>query len=121
MVEAVGGLFPPRTHVTIHYECSSVVWGLHRGSTKTQMNPPLRALRVLLAEKRCVLQVLHIKGVLNSQADFLSQNRDKQSYCLDPGVFRLPCRRSIFKTAMDLFADTQNFQVPKFYSWRACR
>ena len=34
MVEAVGGLIPPRTQIRIHSDCSSVVWGLHWGSAK---------------------------------------------------------------------------------------
>ena len=65
------GLLALQNHIprgcllTLHIDCSSVLWGLRKGSSKPQMTDPLRIFTVSLAEKGSQLAVLHVPGKEN--------------------------------------------------------
>lgn len=58
----------------------------------------------------------HIKGTLNTRADWLSrQDIDQSEWCLHPQVFRWITQK-LGTPQVDLFASPINNQVPRFYS-----
>lgn len=59
----------------------------------------------------------YIPGKLNVDADWESRNStDYSSWKLDPVVFRRLNQR--YKLQVDLFADRNTFQLPKYWSWK---
>lgn len=119
--ESVAPLVPNGSHLTVLSDCTAVVWGLRKGSSKPSMNPPLRELRVQLAQRKIALEVLHVPGIQNERADYLSREPDAHHYHLRPEVFQRLTRHFQFHCEIDLFASATNSQVKKFYSWRHCK
>ena len=85
------------------------------------MNPPLRTLRIHLAQRKIALEVLHVPGARNERADYLSREPDAHHYHLLPGIFQSLTRHFQFHCEKDLFASATNRQVEKFCSWRHCK
>lgn len=117
---AVHKEIPKHSRLTIHSDCSAVVWGLRAGSARPQMIHPLREVVAKMACHRVLVKILHIKGLENARADALSRDPDYHHYQLRPQVFDLLRRSFHFHPTIDLFASARNHQLPRFYSWRHC-
>ena len=66
--------------------------------------------------KNNILQVQHIPGVLNTEADSLSRSEDRSDWKLNQEIFKtLDLKRGPIH--LDLFAKKWNSQTEKFYSW----
>ena len=76
-----------QSRLTIHSDCSSVIWGLRGGSARPQMIHPLRQVVSKMAAHRVLVKVLHIQGLRNVRADTLSRDLDYHHYKLRPQVF----------------------------------
>eukprot|EP00079_Xenopus_tropicalis_P039255 XP_017953026.1 PREDICTED: uncharacterized protein LOC108648890 [Xenopus tropicalis] len=67
------------------------------------------------------LTALHVPGVQNIQADFLSRNMlDPNEWSLNPAAFRLIAQK-FGNPEIDLMASSQNHKCQKFFSRSPCR
>lgn len=112
---------PPGCLLTLHSDCSSVVWGVRKGSSKQHMTDPLRKFTVALASQGTQLMVLHVPGKDNVRADLLSRTPDQHHYCLRQDVYNDLCGRYDYHCQIDLFANVRNSKCKKFYSERWSR
>ena len=107
------GLLALQNHIprgcllTFHSDCSSVVWGLRKGSSKPQMTDRLCIFTVSLAEQGSQLAVLHVPAKENVRADQLSRTPDQHHYSLRQDVFDRPCGCHIFQCQVSLFPNIQ--------------
>ena len=64
---------------------------------------------------------MHLAGVLNHRADYLSRNVDPKSYSLDLGLFRRVRRMFQYVPTLDAFASSVNAKCARYWSWRMDR
>ena len=77
---------------------------------------PLREVVSKMTAHRVLVKVLHIQGLKNVHADYLSRNPDFHHYQLRPQVFRHLLKLFHFRPTVDLFASGCNHQLPWFYT-----
>jgi len=67
-------------------------------------------------ELGCAIQAVHVPGIQNEVADFLSRMHDRSDWKLNPVWWRL-LDDEWGPHSIDLFASQLNRQLPRYYSW----
>ena len=90
------------------------------GGRKPLLNKLAREIWLWCEGKKLWLSVYHIPGKLNKTADGLSRMTGKLSddmeWALNSGVFKI-IERKMGKCYIDLFASSNNFELPKYVSF----
>jgi len=104
-------------HLHILTDASSTSWAWNKGTKNQAMNNIITPTWHMLQRKGVHTTADHIKGQLNTHADWLSRKQDPKNYQLNPQIFHHMCKAFHFKPQWDLFASHKNKQVKKYCSW----
>ena len=72
----------------------------------------------LLSQRHIHIQAIHIPGVINSRADWLSRHPTHNDYQLDRTVYHQVCSQLHYYPDTDLFASRQNRLCKQYCSWQ---
>lgn len=98
---------------------TAVAYLNHMGGThSTSMNTLAKEIWEWAIVRKIHLTAVHIPGVENTNADFLSQHfMDQMEWQLNQ---QITCKifQQLFQPEVDLFASRLNFQIPRYVSWQ---
>ena len=106
-------------HIQLVVDNSTVVAYINRkgGTHSATLNRIAREIWFWALEKEIHLSAIHVAGIKNVQADYLSRlHQDRMDWMLNVEVFQLVCQ-VFHRPQVDLFANMHNCQLPKFISW----
>jgi hypothetical protein len=103
-------------HLRIHSDNSSTVFNIQRRAASRNLFHPLRDLFNLCDKNDLVLTAQHVKGTNNGVADSLSRLSRSGDYSLNAGLFQQMCDTLDVRPDVDLFATSNNKQLPVFIS-----
>jgi hypothetical protein len=92
---------------------TALAYIINKGGPSKALTDVATAIWVLCTDLNIQIQVAHIKGVDNTEADRLSRIPDKYNWKLHPGLFRL-IDRIMGPHTVDRFASGVNTQLPRF-------
>jgi ribonuclease HI len=103
-------------HLRIHSDNTSVVFNIQRRAAAKNLYHSLRDLFNICAKSDIIITAQHVKGVNNGVADSLSRLSRSGDYSICPGVFENICEQLQITPDVDLFATSENTQLPKYFS-----
>ena len=109
---------PGGSRVELKTDSASTAFLWSKGSRIRSLTQTINKVYLQVHVKKIFLVPMHLKGVLNRRADWLSRNPDPKNYKLDPQIFQKVCKTFKIAPTVDLFASRQNRQVQRFCSWR---
>lgn len=88
---------------------------IHQGGPSPKFNKVAKAIWATVASINCHIQVNHLSGVLNIEADTLSRQRDNYNYSLSNSWFK-KAEMLFGPHTVDRFADCTNSKLPRYNS-----
>jgi hypothetical protein len=110
-------LVPEGARLLLESDASATCWCWRKGSKNQSMNAIIQPLVCQVHQKNVFLQVQHIPGQLNVEADKLSREMDPKNYHLRRAIFQQVCHTFRFFPSIDLFANRTNRQCRLYCSW----
>jgi hypothetical protein len=107
---------PKGAALTIRTDSTPVAWAWTKGSKIPGMNDAIARARNDAHMRGIHIKAVHIAGVDNTRADWLSRHPDPQSYRLKPEMYRYVCHRFHYYPTLDLFASRHNRQCFRYCS-----
>ncbi len=94
---------------------TAMAYIMNKGGPSVELTDIAKAIWALAFKHNIEVEVRHLSGVNNAQADRLSRVFDRFNWMLHPGLFRILDMKWGPHT-VDRFADSQNSQLPRFNS-----
>jgi ribonuclease HI len=108
------GYVQPGTSLRIQSDNTSAVWNIRRWKGKGRRGAVLRRLRRLADEKQLTIQVQHLPGATNGEADSLSRMGGSSEYCMTTATLERIRSAWNLPMTLDAFASRETHLLERY-------